>query len=127
MTSLSVESQLKKNPRLALEFQFHPKVHLWTHFRNHEFYFLFYEPSYLSTNVTSKVKAIYSYTGGLETRDWKSQDWKTWYQIAGVEKMELENTGPKRMGENSESGDPQHRRAQLRSERRENGYGRRLT
>ena len=31
--------------------------------------------------------------GGLQTRDWKSQDWKTWDQIAGVEKTRLENTG----------------------------------
>ena len=32
-------------------------------------------------------------TGTLKTRDWK-----TWDQIAGVEKTGLENTGPKRMG-----------------------------
>jgi len=28
----------------------------------------------------------------------KTRDWKTWDQIAGVEKTGLENTGPKRMG-----------------------------
>ena len=32
--------------------------------------------------------------GGLKTRDWKSQDCKTWDQIAGVEKTGRENTGP---------------------------------
>ena len=34
----------------------------------------------------------------------ESQDWKTWDQIAGVEKAGLENTGPKRMGGNRRTG-----------------------
>jgi len=38
---------------------------------------------------------IFQYT--RETGTLKTRDWKTWDQIAGVEKTGLENTGPKRM------------------------------
>jgi len=43
--------------------------------------------------VLRRTLEIVGLVGTLKTRDWK-----TWDQIAGVEKTGLENTGPKRIG-----------------------------
>jgi len=40
----------------------------------------------------------YGLATGVHPGTLKTRDWKTWDQIAGVEKAGLENTGPERMG-----------------------------